>query len=176
MDNQTLDDLLKDGRRRNFWLKPVGWPKDHPNWDAEDYSVWTQPQLEVHFHENPVRIAVGDILIAYRVRYSRLIYVAERLPKEQWGAEEVGSEYERRRWPHYIKARNLTPGYGAVWKRMCLQPFPLAEAYNRVHPTEPARLGPIQRGKDKASMPRAFAEFLIRLIQATEPENGADLG
>ena len=104
MDDKSLDDLLKDVRVRQFWLKPVGTPKDHPEYAAEEHWIWTESEIEIHFHKNPVRIAVGAVVIAYRVRYSTLIYVAERLPREEWSKEEVRSEYSRSAWPHHIKA------------------------------------------------------------------------
>jgi hypothetical protein len=165
VDDKSLDHLLNDGRERQFWLKPIGPPKDHPDYAAEELRTWTEREIEIHFHKNPVKIAVGAFLIAYRVRYATLIYVAERLPLEEWSREEVRSEYSRRRWPYYIKARNLTPEYGKVWKRFSLQPFPLAKEYNIPHPEDPALLGSILRGNDKASIPRWFAELLIRRIR-----------
>jgi hypothetical protein len=112
-------------------------------------------------------VAVGAIIIAYRVRVQKLIYVAERLPRTQWGPEEPRSEYSRQRWPHYIKARNLTPEYGGVWNHYNLQPFPLAREYNESHAEEPALLGSIQRGNDKVCIPPGFAEFLIGRIRAS---------
>ena len=85
--------------------------------------------VEIHFSKTPAKVAVGDVLIGYRVRYVKLIYVAERLPIAEWGPMEVRSEYNRQRWPYYIKARNLTPGYGNVWKQFSIQPFALAKEY-----------------------------------------------
>lgn len=165
MDNKSLDDLLKDGRERQFWLKPIGPPKDHPDWGAEESRTWTGREIEIHFARTPAKVAVGAVLIAFRVRYAKLIYVAERLPVEEWSKEEVRSEYSRRRYPFYIKARNLTPEYGSVWNQFSLQPFPLADAYNRIHPEDSARLGSIKHGNDKTRIPRRFAEFLIRRIR-----------
>src|SRR4051812_2427871 len=108
MDNANLDALLVDESGRQFWLKPIGPPKDHPDWDAPETRTWTQSQIEIHFSKNPVRVAVGAIIIGYRVRIQKLIYVARRLPLEEWGPAEVRPEWARRRWPHLIKGRNLT--------------------------------------------------------------------
>jgi hypothetical protein len=113
-------------------------------------------------------VAVGAIIIAYRVRIRKLIYVARRLPVEQWGPAEVRSEYSRRRWPYFIKAQNLTPQYGGVWNKYELQPFALAKEYKRSHPDQPAHLGSIMHGNDKTEIPRAFAEYLIRRIRELE--------
>ena len=165
MDNNRLEELLNDGRERQFWLKPVGPPQDHPDWGVECDRRWIENQIEIHFHKNPVRIAVGAVLIAYRVRYSTLIFVAQRLPVSEWSHEEVRSEYWRDRFPHHIKARNLTPEFGMAWKRFDIRPFPLAKAGNELHPEDPACLGAIQRGCDRATIPRWFAESLIRRIR-----------
>lgn len=165
MDNKRLDELLSDKRKRQYWLKPVGPPKDHPDWGAEENKTWTEGQVEIHFAKSPVRIAVRDIIIAYRVRYSKLIHVAERLPVDQWTDPEIRSAYSRQRWPFHIKARNLTPEYGGSWNEHALQPFMLARAYNVYVPDDPVHLGSTQRGKDKARVPRLFGGFLIRLIR-----------
>jgi hypothetical protein len=165
MDNVALDALLADSTDRQFWLKPIGPPRDHPDWDAPEHRTWSHSPIEVHFARNPVRVAVGAIIIAYRVRIRKLIYVARRLPLEECGPAEVRSEYSRRRWPYFIKARNLTPEYGGVWNEYDLQPFVLAQGYNELHPEQPAHLGSIQRGNDKTAIPRPFAEYLIRRIR-----------
>lgn len=165
VDDNNLDTLLKDGRERQFWLKPIGPPKDHPDWGVEDSQTWTEREIEIHFAKSPAQVAVGAVLIAFRVRYKELIFVAERLPFAEWGKLQVRSEYSRRRWPHAIKARNLTPEYGKVWKQFDLQPFLLANEYNAIHPEDPVRLGTIQRGNDKARIPCRFAEFLIQRIR-----------
>ena len=165
MDQHTLDELLKDSRKKQFWLKPIGPPRDHPDWSSEESRTWTERQVEIHFENNPAKVAVGAVLIAFRVRYSKLIYIAERLPLSEWGQAEVRSEYNRRRWPYYIKTRNLTPEYGGVWNLHNVQPFPLATQFNEINPEDPARLGSIQRGNDKGRIPRSFAEMLIRQIR-----------
>jgi len=174
MDNLSLDALLTEGRSRQFWLKPIGYPKDHPCWNLEELRTWTESQIEVHFSETPAKVAVGAIVIAYRVNISRLIYVAERLPKTEWIEAEVRPEWARQRWPYYIKARNLSPEYGRVWKQHDLQPFALAKEYNNEHPGAPARLGAILRGKDKAEIPVGFAHSLLRRIRELPVEEATD--
>src|SRR5262245_54774347 len=114
MDQVTLQPLI--GKGRQFWLKPVGPPKDHPDWGADEVRTWPHPEIEVHFTRNPVQIAVGAIVIAYRIRLRTLIYVAQRLSAAEWTTEEEKrSEYWRERYPYYFKARNLTPEFGASW-------------------------------------------------------------
>ncbi len=165
MDIASLDKLLTDPSERQFWLKPIGYPKDHPDWDTFESRKWTESQIEVHFAKSPAKIALKAIVIAYRIKLSTLIFVAERLPVTEWGTAENRRAYDKERWPYYIKARNLTPEFGSVWKQHSFQPFALAKEYNSSHPKDPVHLGGIKFGNDKASIPRAFAEFLIRHIR-----------
>jgi hypothetical protein len=165
VDNTSLDQLLGDKRERHYWLKPVGPPKDHPDWGVEENRTWTEDQVEIHFAKSPARIAVGAVIIANRVRYSQLIYVSERLPVDQWAEPEIRSAYSRQRWPFHVKACNLTPEFGRSWNAHALHPFMLARAYNVYVPDNPVHLGSIRRGNDKARIPRRFGEFLIRLIR-----------
>ena len=144
MDGQSLDQLLNDGRNRQFWLKPVGPPKDHPDWNVPEHRTWTESEIEECFAKNPAKVAIGAIVIAYRIRISKLIYVAERLPLVEWSTQpENRSDYWRRRYPFWFKERNLTPEYGKVWDRFDLQPFPLAKEYNRLCPDDPAQINGI---------------------------------
>ena len=43
----NLDELLNDQSDRQFWLKPIGPPRDRPEWDEEEYRVWTQSEIEM---------------------------------------------------------------------------------------------------------------------------------
>jgi hypothetical protein len=155
LDATSLDKLLNDSRDRQFWLKPIGFPKDHPDWDVFETRKWTECEIEIHFAKTPARIAVGAVLIAYRIHVSKLIFVAERLPMTKWSAPENRSAYSKRRWPYYIKGLNLTPEYGSVWNRYSFQPFTLAKEFNAEHSEDPVHLGGIQRGN-------ASREFRVR--------------
>lgn len=168
MDNKKLDELLSHSDNRRFWLKPIGPPKDTPEWDTEELRTWEDGELEVHFHDNPVHVHVGDVLIGFRVRYSKLTYVAERLSVTDSAQWENRPEWARQRWPFPIKARNLTPEYGKVWKQYDLQPFHLAKEYNASHAEDQVKLGSVQRGNDKVQISRGFAEFLIQQIRALD--------
>src|SRR5258708_39924465 len=111
MDNAMLDAILKDGGERQFWIKPTGLP-DRPM--AQQPEIWTDSTLEIHFAKKPVRVAVGDILVAFRTGVSKLIYVAECCGPVQEFTEEQKQEKDwRRRWSWFVKAQNLTPVYGA---------------------------------------------------------------
>ena len=165
MDNSSLDVLLKDAHKKQFWLKPIGAPKWHRDWPLAETRKFTEDQIEVHFHDNPVKIAVAAIVIAYRIRYAKLIYVAERLPRALWDKPEWRAAEWVKHFPHYIKAHNLTPEYGAVWKEHNFKPFTESKKYNELHPEDPVSLGAIKFGADKVTIPQGFAELLIRLIR-----------
>src|SRR5438270_605878 len=79
MDNSSLDELFQDRQERSFWLKPVGPPKDHPDYEKDEHRTWGNDPVEIHFARRPGRIKPGDILIAYRVRIGKVLYVAEYL-------------------------------------------------------------------------------------------------
>jgi hypothetical protein len=147
MDKTTLDRLLGDGPERQFWLKPVGPPKDHPEWKDPEHRTWTQNSIEVHFSKNPAKVVVGAIIIAYRIRMQKLIYVAERLPQAEWGPMDDIPEYWR---------------LGPVLPAAVCSGKGVQGATTRGGATP---LGTIQRGNDKGRIPRPFAEFLIRAIR-----------
>lgn len=162
MDNNGLDDLLNDRRERHFWLKPIGLP----GVPMQRIEEWPEPEVEIVFVHHVNDIADGDILIAYRTGLSRLIYVAERLPESQRTTpRENRSEENRLRYPFAIKARNLTPEYGACWSEFNHRPFTLANELNPLHPEDPAQLGRLQHHSDRAPVPRWFAERLIGRIR-----------
>jgi hypothetical protein len=164
MDNNSLDMLLNNSCQKQYWLKPIGWPQDHPYWDFIEDRIWTKDQIQIDFSDNPVQIAVSGVVFVYRINCSKLCFVAERLPRAEWTEKEPRSAEQLRRWPHYIKARNLTPEFGRVWKQHDLQPFPLAREYNELRPEDCVTLGKIQFGGDKVQIPQEFAEFLMRRI------------
>jgi hypothetical protein len=165
LDTSSLDVLLKNAHKKQFWLKPIGAPKWHKDWPLAESRKWTEDQVEIHFHDDPVKIAVGAIVIAYRIRYAKLIYVAERLPVNRWGKPEWRAPEWVKHFPYYIKATNLSPEFGGAWKRHNFKPFTLAKEYNILHPEDPASLGAIKFGADKVAIPQGFAELLIQLIR-----------
>jgi hypothetical protein len=167
MDNISLDRLLQDRQDRTFWLKSIGPPRDDPRWNDEESRTWRQDLVEIHFARRPGRIQRGDILIAYRVRIRKALYVAECLAAAQRATEEqIQRDSFRGRWPWFFPARNLTPEYGGRWNQFNIRPFRLAREYNVNHPDDPASLGAIMHGSGQAVIPRRFAEVLIRAILA----------
>lgn len=164
MDNQSLNELLQDKRERQFWLKPVGL-RGIPLLNNKE--VFPESEVEIRFVDKVTNIDDGDVLIVYRVGAAKLMYVAERLPRSQWTTPEdpTLTEEIRVRYPHFIKARNLTPEYGVWWSEFNLKPFTLAKRWNLLHLDEPARLGAINWSKDRAPIPRWFAEALTQRIR-----------
>jgi hypothetical protein len=167
VDNQSLDNLLQDKRERQFWLKPVGLPGISLRKQPEEFP---ESEVEIRFVDRVTNIQDGDILIVYRTGMARLMYVAERLPKSQWTTPEdpTLTEEIRNRYPHFFKTRNLTPEYGVRWSEFNHKPFSLANRLNPLHQDEPALLGAINFHKDRAPIPRWFAEYMIRLMRESQ--------
>lgn len=68
MDNTALESLLSDSNEQQFWLKPIGPPRDDPEWDAPEHRTWSHSPIEIHFARSPAQVAVGAIIIAYSRR------------------------------------------------------------------------------------------------------------
>lgn len=170
MDNQSLNELLQDKRERQFWLKPVGLPGIPLHKQPEAFP---ESEVEIRFVDNVTNIHDGDVLVVYRVGPAKLMYVAERLPRSQWTTPEdpTLTEEIRARYRHFFKARNLTPEYGVWWPDFSHKPFTLANRWNPLHQDEPARLGAINWHKDRAPIPRWFAEALIQRIRDISERN-----
>jgi hypothetical protein len=169
MDNLNLDRLLVDLQSRNFWLKSVGFPQDSPHWNDEELRTWEEDPVEIHFNlrRRPDCIQQGDILIAYRVRIRKVIYIAECSGHAQWATDErVSREPNLARWRWFFHAKNWTPDYGSQWNRFNINPFNLARRYNASHPNDQLSLGAINFGSGHASISRGFAEMVIREIRA----------
>jgi hypothetical protein len=161
MDSFELTELLQDRTEKQFWLKPMGIP-DTP---IGDHPEAANEMVRADFAKNPSDIQIGDILFAYRIGISRLLYMSQVVtePKEAT-PDEIAKETWRDRWRWGISGRNLTPLFGADWRRNDLAPFALAREYNALHPKDEQKLGPIQHGRDKHKISKGFSEFIIRRI------------
>jgi hypothetical protein len=160
VDNESLDDMLQDKRERQYWLKPVSRPGVPLGRDPETFP---ESEVETHFVDRVDNIAEGDVLIVYRTGVAKLMFVAVRLPHSQWTTPPANrSEENKRRYPYFFKAKNLTPEYGVCWPGFNHKPFTLANQLNPLHPEDLARLGRIQHHSDRAPIPRWFAEYLIQ--------------
>lgn len=164
MENINLDDVLKNSGPRQFWLKPIG-VSEEPELQGHG-ELFPESEIEIAFALPPDAIAQGDVLIAWRVGISKLIFVAERLPGGPFATSETYPAGVRERFPHSFKVKNLTPTYGGVWPRYDIRPFRLARKYNQDHPDRPpAKLGALQFGKDKLRVDEQFGMFLIAKIR-----------
>jgi hypothetical protein len=167
VDNERLERVLKDPESTQFWLKPVGLGDRPIIINGKEQEVFGEAEIEIRFTRNADEVHDGDVLIVYRVGLAAVMYVAERLPRTEWTtAEDVYPAGVCERYPHWFKARNLTPAFGQHWQRFLIKPFTLAKRVNEDHPNDPAKLGALFFGKDRARIPPWFAEFLIRHIQA----------
>jgi hypothetical protein len=167
MDNARLDQLLRVAGSRQFWLKPVGIVERPIVINGRVREGFGEAELEILFAKPTDDVQLGDILIVYRVEVSAVMYVAERLPEHEWTTpEDVYLEGVRERWAYWFKARNLTPEFGENWRRFMIKPFTLAQRLNPGHPNDPAQIGIIQYGNDRARIPQWFAEEIIQQIQS----------
>lgn len=163
MDNVRLEQMLRDGRNRTFWFKPVGIPGTH-SVEGETFHLET---VRIDFAKEPTAIEIGDVLFVYRIGVSKLLYIAECLTEPQQATPaEIEREDWRERWNWYIEARNLSPEYGAVWNTHNLKPFRLAAEYNAGEPASPQNLNGIKFGSDKLRVVRPFAEFVVGHVAA----------
>ena len=162
MDDKNLDHLIQNPNGRQFWIKPVG----HPDLPVDEHRPYDAPIIRIEFANNPLAIKGGDILIVYRIKISKLIYVAEALSTSfKTTDEEIRKEPWRLRWPWIIEAKNLTPEYGASWARYSLKPFALAKEYNQEDAVEKAKIGGLKFGSDKLRISQGFALFMLKKIR-----------
>jgi hypothetical protein len=163
IDNSTLNDLLLNAGERQFWIKPWG----HPDLPADEgQQLFNDPTIRIGFSRNPDRVKKKDILIVYRIKVSKLIFVAEvtSLPRHVTD-EEIITNPLFERWSWSIETKNLTPIYGTHWYEYSLKPFDLANKYNELNPQNQVNLGSIQRGNDKLLISEGFGKFLIKKIK-----------
>ena len=160
MDNATLNNVILDAGTRQFWIVLWGDP-DHSD---DDTQVFNEPNYHHGFAVNPTAMTVGDILIVHRIHISKIIFVAETLASPRQSTEEESrSEWWRKRWQWSVETKNLTPTYGAYWKRYSLKAFDLARQYNKVNAQDKVNLGPINFGS-YVQISEGFAKLLLNEI------------
>lgn len=167
MDNDTLGRLLADDRDRQYWLKAVGPPRYHRDYNRPTTRTFGEGSVETHFSETAFRvreIAEGDIFISYWTGRRKLIYVAECYGGLRRATEEQMQQQESRRdFPLFWLGKNLTPQYGMEWYQHDINPWVLGR---RNFPVEyRSALGRINAGHGIASISRQFAEFLMKQIR-----------
>jgi hypothetical protein len=164
MDNTSLQAIVDDADKRQFWMKPVGDPNSPPDVCA----TFTSPRIRIEFAKKPTTLAVGHILCVYLVGVSKLLYIAEcYTPPREATEQEIAKEPWRARWCWSVWGANLTPAYGAVWSQFALKPFALLQEYHASHPGDKQSLGAIQHGQDKQRISRGFAIYLLQRVLET---------
>jgi hypothetical protein len=161
MDDAELNAVLLDADERQFWIVLWGDPDHSPE---EDDQVFNLEHYDQGFPRSPVTMSVGDILIVHRIHVSKVIFVAEtiELPREST-PEEAKKDWWRVRWQWSVATRNLTPKYGAYWKRHSVKPFDLARAYNKLNPGDKVTLGVLNHGSC-VRVSESFALFVLNEI------------
>lgn len=169
MDNTALDMVLAESSKTQFWI--VLWGDPEISLD-EDTQVFTEPAYAQGFAVYPAGIKIGDILFVHRIHASKIIFVAETIgPPRSGTKEESIKESWRQRWPWSIETKNLTPTYGAYWKRYAVNPFDLAKEYNKVNPEDKVNLGRMKFGA-YVSISEGFAKLLLNeIIRLTRPKS-----
>lgn len=166
MDNKNLNDLLLNSNGRQFWIKPIGDPERSPD---EEKQIFDDSTVHIDFSKQPSGVNVGDILIVYRIKVSKLMFVAEVVSSpHQATADDIRKYAWKERWNWSIESRNLTPTFGAQWFDYSLKPFTLAEEFNNLNPQEKVNLGSLKFGSDKLHVSENFGKFLIKEIQRLE--------
>src|SRR5947209_9978261 len=176
MDNANLDEVLKDTRERQFWIKPWG-SRNYPNDPSAQPNTqfFAKPEIEIAFSKskNPPSVEEGDIFIIYHIKMphmagGRLVCVTEAISSPTHTTIEQ-KETWRKDYPWSIYSRNLTSVYGSKWFNYSLDPFRLLEEYIAQNPTAKVTrsgntLGAINFGATKLWIQEPFARFLINEI------------
>jgi hypothetical protein len=161
MDNSTLQSVLSDSTRRNFWIKTIGLPGKEPDL----HELYNQSSLTVEFSRQPFSIEIGDILIIHKIAISKVVYIAEcqSAPREVT-AEEIKQQSFKEHWNWTMGLRNLTPIYGMCWAKYNIKPFTLVKRYNELFPKDKQSLGSLQYGGGHLQISSKFGTFLLQKI------------
>jgi len=172
MDNASLEQILLDAGGRQFWIKPWGHPKRPAD---EGQQIFDSPVLTTGFAIRPSGVKIGDILFVYRIKVSKLMFIAEAVsPAWKVTKEEVKRNPDLERWQWNIATRNWTPRFGLHWAKYTLQPFSLADEYNKLTPQDIVTLGSLQFGGDKRRISEGFGKFIINKIMAIGEEASSE--
>jgi hypothetical protein len=161
MDNEALNELLRNPTGRDFWIVLWGDPERLPD---EFPQVFDEPEIEHWFPMHPASINVSDILFVHRIGVASLIFVAEvALEARQATAEELAKDPRHKRWAWVVDTKNLTPTFGSHWRKHRLKTFALSKEYNRLNPQERVKVGRLQFGAP-VRISQGFAKFLLGQI------------
>ncbi len=156
-------------RSVNYWLKPMG---ASGNWVNQD-RTFDRAEDFLHFSTIPPSgVYEGDILIAYGIGWQLLLglYISTGEPIHAT-PEEIEDDPWLERWPWYIPARNLAPGFGTNWRLINLSLPDMVDTYHELNPGAPVtgtgstNFNAINHGKDKIRLDQEFAAFLINRME-----------
>ena len=167
MDDVVLRSVLQDAHNRQFWIVLWGDPSHSPD---EDAQIFNEPFYDQGLPRNVPQIRIGDILFVHRIHISKIIFVGEvvDLPRRSTAAETEKEDW-RKRWNWSLRLKNLTPEYGAWWRRRARKTFDLNEEFNDLHSDAPVNIRRLLFGSH-VQIPKRFAEFLLNEI-ASIPKN-----
>jgi hypothetical protein len=173
MDITALNQLLLDGKERQFWIKPWGHETQASHPSARVGSqFFTAPAIEVAFSTNPAGINIGDVLFIYHIRMNQiksptLACVTEVISEIiKATPPEIIQEPWRERWSWSIRSKNLTPDYAARCFEYALNPYSMAKEYSELNPHDKINLGTVQFGAGKRQVSEGFAQFIADQMNA----------
>ena len=73
MDDINLNSVLQNIGSRQFWLKPVGDPDTSP----DERRLYISDNIRIDFATKPAAIKLEDVLIVYRIKLGKLLFIAE---------------------------------------------------------------------------------------------------
>ena len=162
MDYNILTQMLIDSAPRNYWIKPVNMLEQGTDPDRR----FTESRVRIDFENSPYEIQVGDILIIYQARISKIMYVTQcETSVNRANFQEVIEVPWRDRWPFYLYGINITPTYGGEWSEHDLKLFELAKAFNLNYPDQKIRVSTSKLSADKAKISEEFAHYVMRKIR-----------
>lgn len=145
---------------RGIWLKPWGCSED-PISSDEDFTHTDQAL----FSKNMPGVEINDWLVCYAVGHRRITSVLL--------VKTIAQPYRSsKRWPWFVKTRNLTEGFGMNWFEHELNPFEISREFRRLSANVPLTgaggntLGAINFGTSALKLSDQFGKFLIAKINA----------
>ncbi|MCU0413878.1 MAG: NgoFVII family restriction endonuclease [Ignavibacteriaceae bacterium] len=151
-----------------FWLKPIG----VTGFPVTPDRKFDSKTYDLHFSkQRPTGVRKNDIVICYGVGSGKIlsIYQTTSLPKYST-VKQMNKTSWLKRWPWYIKSKNISPKYGSNWTRHDLKIGQLALDFlnlaskGGVLANGSKSLGGLNWGKDKLKLSPEFAKFIINKV------------
>jgi len=162
MDYNILTEMLIDSAQRNYWIKPVNLQEQ----GTDLAQRFTESRVRIDFENSPYEIQVGDILVVYLAKISKIMYVAQCETSVMRATfQEIIEEPWRDRWPYHINGINIVPTYGGQWTQHDLKLFELAKTFNQNYPDQKIRVSTSKLSAEKARISEEFAHYIMRKIR-----------